>query len=63
MVGDAGTDTGAARAAGVPCVVVDWGYTEIPPAELGGDVVISRFADLPAAARALLTVASPAAIR
>jgi hypothetical protein len=47
----------------VPCVVVDWGYTEIPPAELGGDIVISTFADLPRAVRALLTVAGPAAIR
>lgn len=54
MVGDAATDTGAARAAGVPCVVVGWGYTETPPAALGGDLVIDAFAQLPAAVRRLL---------
>lgn len=46
MVGDAFTDTGAARAAGVPCAVVDWGYTETPAAELGGDALISEFGEL-----------------
>ena len=46
MVGDSATDTGAARNAPMPCVVVSFGYTEIPPSELGGDVVIDRFADL-----------------
>jgi phosphoglycolate phosphatase len=58
MVGDAFTDIGAARNAGVPSVVVDWGYTETPPAELGGDALISRFTDLPDAVRRLLTVAA-----
>jgi phosphoglycolate phosphatase len=57
MVGDASTDTGAARNAGAPCVVVDWGYTETPPEQLGGDLVISAFADLPTAVRRLLAVA------
>ena len=54
MVGDASTDTGAASNAGVPCVVVDWGYTETPPAELGGDALISRFDQLPEAVARLL---------
>lgn len=54
MIGDASTDTGAAKAAGVPCVVVSFGYNDLPPAELGGDVTIDRFADLPAAIEALL---------
>lgn len=54
MVGDSATDVGAARSAGVPCVVVDFGYTEIPPAELGGDALIADFTDLPEAARRLL---------
>ena len=49
MVGDSATDTGAARNAPMPCVVVSFGYTEIPPAELGGDIVIDRFSDLDAA--------------
>jgi phosphoglycolate phosphatase len=43
LVGDASPDTGAAKAAGVPCIVCDFGYNDLPPAELGGDVVISHF--------------------
>ena len=46
MVGDATTDTGSARAAGVPCVVAAFGYNDAPLAELGGDAVIQCFADL-----------------
>jgi phosphoglycolate phosphatase len=34
MVGDSAADVGAARAAGVPSIVVSFGYTEIAPAEL-----------------------------
>ncbi|MBX9802410.1 MAG: HAD-IA family hydrolase [Caulobacteraceae bacterium] len=46
MVGDATTDTGTARAAGVPCVVCSFGYNDAPLAELGGDIVIDCFPDL-----------------
>ena len=54
MVGDSATDTGAARDAAMPCVVVSFGYTEIPPAELGGDVVIDAFSDIETAIDGLL---------
>jgi phosphoglycolate phosphatase len=54
MVGDSETDVGAARAAGAPVAVVSFGYTEVPPAELGADALIERFADLPQVARRLL---------
>jgi phosphoglycolate phosphatase len=54
MVGDSRTDVDTARAAGVPVIVVDFGYTDIPPEKLGGDRLISRWAELPAAAAALL---------
>ena len=54
MVGDSATDTGAARDAPMPCVVVSFGYTEIPPAELGGDVVIDAFSDIETAIDGLL---------
>lgn len=47
LVGDSATDVGAARAAGAPSVVVSFGYTEIAAADLGGDHLIDRFADLP----------------
>jgi phosphoglycolate phosphatase len=54
MVGDSAADVGAARAAGVPSVVVSFGYTEIAPAELGGDHLIEHFSELaPLAARLL----------
>ena len=54
MVGDSAADVGAARAAGVPSIVVGFGYTEIPPAELGGDHLIEHFSELaPLAARLL----------
>lgn len=43
LVGDATPDVGAAKAAGVPCVTCDFGYNDLPTAELGGDVVISHY--------------------
>jgi phosphoglycolate phosphatase len=53
MVGDSGTDIATARAAGVPVIAVDFGYTETPIAELGPDRLISHFAALPGAVRQL----------
>jgi phosphoglycolate phosphatase len=49
MVGDSETDVRTARAAKVPVIAVDFGYTDIPVTELQPDRVISSFADLPAA--------------
>jgi phosphoglycolate phosphatase len=49
MVGDSMTDVATARAARVPVVAVDFGYTEIPPPELGADRLISHFDRLVAA--------------
>jgi len=43
MVGDSVTDIKTARAAGAPVVAVDFGYTDVPVAELGPDRVISHF--------------------
>jgi phosphoglycolate phosphatase len=54
MVGDSEADLGAGRAAGVPVVLVDYGYTDVPAAALGGDALVSRLADVPAAAERLL---------
>lgn len=54
MVGDSVSDAGAARAAGVPLVLVSFGYTDIPARELGPDVLIDHFDELPAACRRLL---------
>jgi phosphoglycolate phosphatase len=51
-VGDTTYDTGAARAAGIPCVAVSFGFNDLPVAELGADAVIDHFDQLiPALAR------------
>ena len=54
MVGDSASDIGAARAAGVPVIAVDFGYTETPVSALGPDRIIGDFLALPSAARDLL---------
>jgi phosphoglycolate phosphatase len=48
MIGDSLTDIRTARAAGIPVIAVDFGYTDRPVSELGPDRIISRFAQLPA---------------
>jgi len=53
MVGDSETDIATARAAGVPVIAVDFGYTEGPVAALGPDRLISHFDALPAALEAV----------
>ncbi len=54
MIGDSAADIGAARAANVPSVVVSFGYTEIPAADLGADHLIDHFSELPALAARIL---------
>jgi phosphoglycolate phosphatase len=49
MVGDSATDIATARAAGVPVIAVDFGYTETPVTAFGPDRVISAFEALPKA--------------
>ena len=53
FVGDSITDVETARAAGVPCVVVSFGFADRPAAQLGADTVIDRFDDLAPALAAL----------
>lgn len=54
MVGDAGPDVGVARRAGVPVIGVEFGYTDVPIAELKPDRLIGHMKDLPAAVESLL---------
>lgn len=49
MVGDSRTDIDTARAARVPVIAVDFGYSDVPIATLQPDRIISSFASLPAA--------------
>lgn len=55
MIGDASPDTEAARDAGMPCIVVTYGYTPVPPEDLGGDVLIDDFEDVEEAIDGLLS--------
>jgi phosphoglycolate phosphatase len=54
MVGDSITDIRTARAAGLPVIAVDFGYSDAPVAELKPDRVISHFDQLEEACAALL---------
>jgi phosphoglycolate phosphatase len=54
MVGDSITDIATAKAAGIPVVAVDFGYTDTPVRELDPDRVISHFDELDAAVAELL---------
>lgn len=53
MVGDNANDVAAAEGAGMPVILVTFGYSRIPAAELGADAVIGCFDELPAALLAL----------
>ena len=54
MVGDAGPDVGVARRAGIPVICVEFGYTDIPVADLKPDRLIGHMRDLPAAVASLV---------
>ena len=43
FVGDSITDTRAAAAAGIPCVVLSFGFHDRPPEELGGEALIDHY--------------------
>ena len=57
MVGDSVSDARAARTAGVPLVLVDFGYSDVPVRDLAPDVLISHFNQLPGACAQLLGTA------
>ena len=46
MIGDSANDVAVARAAGVPVVIVTYGYTRVPARELRADALIDRFDEL-----------------
>ena len=60
MVGDSLTDVCTARAANVPVIAVDFGYSEVAPAALNADRLISSFSELPRAIAAVETKAPTA---
>jgi phosphoglycolate phosphatase len=54
MVGDAGPDIGVARRAGIPVIAVEFGYTDVPIAELKPDRLIGHMRELPTAVESLM---------
>lgn len=54
LIGDSPTDRETAKNAGLPCILMDYGYTDIPALELGAEAVLSNFRDVPDAAYRLL---------
>ncbi len=48
MIGDSAADIGTAKAAGVRSIAVSFGYTTIPPRELGADAVVDHMNEVPA---------------
>jgi phosphoglycolate phosphatase len=46
MVGDSRTDLDTARGAGIPFVGVSFGYTPVPMAELGPDILLDSYDEL-----------------
>src|SRR5258708_5902025 len=59
MVGDAGPDIGVARRAGIPVICVEFGYTEVPIADLKPDRLINHMRELPAAVAGLMLQRNP----
>lgn len=53
MVGDSSFDVRAAHAAGKPCVVLSFGYNDLPVDQLGADAVIDHYHELLPALEAL----------
>lgn len=45
-VGDTTYDTRAAKAAGMPCIAVSFGFNDAPPSQLGATAVIDHFDEL-----------------
>jgi phosphoglycolate phosphatase len=46
FVGDSISDTDAARAAGIPCIALTFGFSDRPPRELGATALIDHFDEL-----------------
>jgi phosphoglycolate phosphatase len=49
MIGDSAPDVDAARAAGIPSIVMSYGYSEAPAGSLGADRLLHDFSDIPGA--------------
>jgi phosphoglycolate phosphatase len=59
LIGDSAVDVAAARAAGLPVVIVSYGYAHGGAGALGGDALIDSFDELPALLAALPPAGAP----
>jgi phosphoglycolate phosphatase len=57
-IGDSETDVETARNAGVPIILVPFGYSRKPAGELGGDRLVEHFSELMAAVEEFLPIAT-----
>lgn len=57
MLGDSITDLDTARAAGIPSVLANGGYSVWPATELGADAMVSSFTAIPVLLPGLLASA------
>lgn len=53
MVGDGHNDVRVAKAAGVPAIMLSYGYTRVPLKELGPEIIVDHFADVVGAVQRL----------
>jgi len=53
MIGDGINDVRSARGAGIPVILLSSGYGEIPASDLGGDLLVYDFAEIPQALQRL----------
>ena len=60
MIGDSSTDIAAAKAARIPVIAVTFGYSETPIRELGSDLCIDHFSELPEAVAHIFQLAEVA---
>ncbi len=49
MIGDNENDAAAAHGAGIPLVLMRYGYARVDPESLAADALLDHFAELPAA--------------
>jgi len=54
VIGDSITDVQTARSGRAPVILMSYGYTPVPAANLGADLVLDDFREVPAAVRRLL---------